>query len=138
VETISDRRTSGAGALRIVAIAFLATAAPAFGQPAANAGYDLDSTTEMRGEIAQFGAVPGGDALAQVMAPDGNSELQRRTVMLGKAAGMRTAGLMPLALAPGVQVVISGNPSRPVSIAFLRKKLTADGGFAWTRPPPAP
>ena len=125
--------------LRILAIAFLATVAPAFGQPVADSGYDSSSTTEIRGEIAQFGAVPGGDAIAQVMAPDSNGQIQQWTVTLGKAADMRKAGLTPLSLAPGVQVVISGTPSAKVGEhRILAQKLTADGGFAWTRPPAAP
>jgi hypothetical protein len=114
-------------------LAFLAIAAPAFGQPAANTDYDLTSTIEIRGEIAQFGAVPGGDAIAQVVAPDSNGQIEQWTVTLGKAADMRKAGLTPFSLAPGVQVVISGNPPRNANEhRILAQKLTSDG-FTWSR-----
>jgi hypothetical protein len=139
VETFSDKSLSRAATLLILMVAFLAMAAPVFGQAATGSGYDLSATTEIRGEIAQFGAVPGGDAIAQVMAPDSSGQIQQWTVTLGKAADMRKAGLTPFALAPGVQVVISGNPAANAGEPrILAQKLTADSGFAWTRPPPAP
>jgi hypothetical protein len=139
VETARVGSTSYGALVRILLVACLAAAVPAFGQPAANAGYDLSSTIEIRGEIAQFAAVPGGDAVAQVVAPDSNGQLQQWTVTLGKAADMRKAGLTPPPLAPGVQIVISGHPAAKAGEhRVLAQTLTADGGFTWTRSPPAP
>ena len=139
METARLRSTSYRAILRILLVTYLVVAAPVFGQPAADSGYDWSSTTEIRGEVAQFAAVLGGDAVLVVGAPDSNGATQRWTVAIGKASELRKAGITPLSLAPGTQVQISGNRSKdPSEYRLLAQKLTADNGFAWTRPPRAP
>jgi hypothetical protein len=120
-------------------VAYLAIAGPVFGQPEDTSAYDLRSTTEIRGEVAIFGAVPGGNAEMLVAAPDSHGAMRQWTVVMGKAGDMRKAGMTPFTFAPGVQVVITGNPgANPTDYRILAQKVTTADGFAWTRPPPTP
>jgi len=113
-------------------VAYLATAAPVWGQAAAEPAYDLKSTTEFRGVIAMASAVPGGNAVVLLDAADGN----RWTVTLGKASELRSAGITGLSLAPGTAVVVTGNPSANANEhGLLAQKLTLPDGKVWTRPP---
>ena len=115
-------------------VVILALAAPAIGQPADEAAYDLGSTTELRGLIAQAGAVPGGVIVVQLDAPDGNGQVQRWTVTLGKANEVRAAGVTGLSLAPGLELVVTGNPSsNPSERRILARKITCADGSTWAR-----
>ena len=60
--------------LRASLVVYLATAAPLIAQPAADSGYDLTATTEIRGTVVKASAVPGGDLVLQIAAPDPNGQ----------------------------------------------------------------
>jgi hypothetical protein len=131
--------TQGRAVLRAWIVVCLATAVPILGQPAGNAEYDLGKTVEIRGEVAMFGGVPGGDAYLVVVAPDENGANQQWNVSLGNARVMRTSGVNALTFMPGTQVVISGNPSASANDhRMLAQKVTRADGFVWMRPPPTP
>jgi len=119
----------GCGPLLLVAC--LAATAPLVGQPAAEPTYDLKSTTELKGVIAMAMAVPGGNAVVQLDASDGN----RWTVTLGKASELRSAGITALTLAPGEALAVTGNPSvNAGEHRLLAQKVTCADGKIWTRP----
>lgn len=131
--------TQGGALLRAWMVVCFATAIPILGQPAVNPEYDFAKTIEIRGEVAMFGGVPGGDAYLVVGAPDENGASQQWNVSLGNARVMRTSGVNALTFTPGTQVVISGNPSASVNDhRLLAQKVTRADGFVWVRPPPTP
>jgi len=56
-------------------------------------------------------------------------------VTLGKASELRSAGITALTLAPGSQLVVTGNPSVNASEhRLLAQKVTCSDGKVWTRP----
>jgi hypothetical protein len=112
----------------------LAVATPAFGQPADETGYDLGSTTELRGLIAQAGAVPGGVIVVQLDVPDGKGQVERWTVTLGKATDVRGAGVTGQSLAPGLELAVTGNPALNAGERrILAQKITCADGSVWVR-----
>jgi hypothetical protein len=121
------------GVLRALVAASVAVVAPLVGQPAADSAYDFGVTTEIRGEVAQFSAVAGGDAVLLVFAPDSNGVPRQWTVTLGKASELRRAGMTPFTFAPGVKVSIMGNPAASTSERRILAQKATTSGFGWSR-----
>ena len=121
---------------RILIGAYLLLIAPAFAQPANDSPYDLDSTIEIEGGLAQVALnMPGSsEFILYVIAADKNGENHQWTVVLGNANELTRAGMTMRSFAPGQKLVITGNPSLDSSDhRMLAKTVRRPDGSVWSR-----
>jgi hypothetical protein len=97
------------------------------------ATYVEDQQMSIEGEVVQF-VYRNPHALLQLMAPDGNRQMQRWTVEWEGRGQLDHEGVTSMTIKVGDRVVVTGNPGRNASDHWLRAQtiIRPKDGWKWT------
>src|SRR5262245_33572851 len=92
-----------------------------------------DRQMSIEGEVVQF-VYRKPHALLQLMAPDGNRQMQRWTVEWEGRGQLDHEGVTSMTIKAGDRVVVTGNPGRNASDHWLRAQtiIRPKDGWKWT------
>jgi hypothetical protein len=122
--------------LTLAACAIATSTATVHAHHSFSAVYDVSSTIELEGKVAQF-LFRNPHSVLHVLVPDESGETMRWAVEWQGATQLGAGGISAQFLRPGDPVIVTGNPGRVPAehrIRMVTIKRTTDG-FGWgTRP----